>query len=211
MIQEDAQSDGRSRHAARARDAARHIRAARTRFPQRGRALARAGRRLTARDLALLAAGDIATSKCAAARSSRLPPRATNSRIPERRKPGGIVASSGYGLAPMIADWGGEPLDLGILPDTIEALRTHSRTRARRRSGRHAGRRFGRRPRSRAARAGAERLRARFLENRDAAGQAADLRAAGGKAVSRPARQSGVRRSSARFCSCGPLIAGCWA
>ncbi len=38
------------------------------------------------------------------------------------RKPGGIVASSGYGLSAMIAAWGGSTRDLGILPDTTEAL-----------------------------------------------------------------------------------------
>jgi molybdopterin molybdotransferase len=38
------------------------------------------------------------------------------------RKPGGIVASSGYGLAAMIARWGGSVRDLGILPDTADAI-----------------------------------------------------------------------------------------
>ena len=40
--------------------------------------------------------------------------------------------------------------------------------------------------------AGAQRLRAGFLEDRHAAGQAADLRAAGRNAASGPARQSGI-------------------
>ena len=38
------------------------------------------------------------------------------------RKPGGIVASSGYALAAMIERWGGDVIDLGILPDTQEAV-----------------------------------------------------------------------------------------
>jgi molybdopterin molybdotransferase len=38
------------------------------------------------------------------------------------RKPGGIVASSGFGLASMIEKWGGIAIDLGILPDTHEAV-----------------------------------------------------------------------------------------
>src|SRR6185312_8710853 len=47
------------------------------------------------------------------------------------RKPGGIVASSGFGLAAMIADWGGVATDLGIFPDTQEAVASiadHSRS-----------------------------------------------------------------------------------
>jgi len=39
-------------------------------------------------------------------------------------KPGGIVASSGYGLSGMIEAWGGEPIDLGILRDTVDAIST---------------------------------------------------------------------------------------
>jgi len=38
------------------------------------------------------------------------------------RAPGGIVASSGYGLSALVKKWGGEPVDLGILPDTMEAV-----------------------------------------------------------------------------------------
>ncbi len=38
------------------------------------------------------------------------------------RKPGGIVASSGYALAAMIERWGGDAIDLGILPDTADAV-----------------------------------------------------------------------------------------
>ncbi len=44
------------------------------------------------------------------------------SRPGEARKPGGIVASSGYGLAALIERWGGTAHDLGILPDTAEAV-----------------------------------------------------------------------------------------
>ena len=40
----------------------------------------------------------------------------------EAQRPGGIVASSGFALRALIESWGGELLDLGILPDTIEAL-----------------------------------------------------------------------------------------
>jgi len=100
----------------------RHIRAAGLDF-KRGAALAAKGRRLTARDLSLLAAGDVVHVEVC--RRPRIAFAATGdelSRPGETRKDGGIVASSGYGLAAMIENWGGEPHDLGILPDTAEAL-----------------------------------------------------------------------------------------
>jgi molybdopterin molybdotransferase len=40
----------------------------------------------------------------------------------EPRGPGGIVASSGYALSALIGKWGGETIDLGILPDTLDAI-----------------------------------------------------------------------------------------
>ena len=76
----------------------RHIRRAGLDFAQ-GDVLAAAGRRLGARDLSLIAAGDIAT--VAVRRRPRVFFAATGdelSRPGEARKPGGIVASSGYGL-----------------------------------------------------------------------------------------------------------------
>jgi len=88
-----------------------------------GAVLAEAGRRLSPRDLALLAAGDVADIMVRrrplvafAATGDEL------SRPGEPRKPGGIVASSVYGIAPLIAQWGGEARDLGILPDRPEAI-----------------------------------------------------------------------------------------
>ena len=100
----------------------RHVRAAGLDF-KRGSTLASKGHRLTARDLSLLAAGDIA--KVEVRHRPRIAFAATGdelSRPGEARKEGGIVASSGYGLAAMIENWGGEAHDLGILPDTVEAL-----------------------------------------------------------------------------------------
>jgi molybdopterin molybdotransferase len=38
------------------------------------------------------------------------------------RKPGGIVASSVYGISALIAQWGGQARDLGILPDRPDAV-----------------------------------------------------------------------------------------
>src|ERR1019366_1673445 len=79
--------------------------------------------RLAPRDLALLAAGDLAELEVRrrpviafAATGDEL------SRPGAARKPGGVVASSVYGLNPWIAQWGGEARDLGILPDKPEAI-----------------------------------------------------------------------------------------
>jgi molybdopterin molybdotransferase len=101
-----------------------HIRKAGLDFAK-GAVLARAGHRLTARDVSLLAAGDIAA--VSVHRKPAIAFAATGdelSRPGEPRKGGGIVASSGYGLAAMIERWGGTPRDLGILPDNAEAIAT---------------------------------------------------------------------------------------
>ncbi|HYM19339.1 MAG TPA: gephyrin-like molybdotransferase Glp [Micropepsaceae bacterium] len=81
------------------------------------------GRRLTARDLALLAATDFADVEVI--RRPRVALIATGdelSRPGAARKTGGIVASSIYALAALVRSWGGEALDLGILPDKPEAF-----------------------------------------------------------------------------------------
>jgi molybdopterin molybdotransferase len=121
VIQEDTDTNG-DRVTLLRSASARHIRAARLDF-KRGDTLAVASRRLTARDLALLAAGGIPNVDVrrrpviafASTGDELAPPEAA-------QRSGGIVASSGYALAALIRSWGGEPLDLGILPDTIEAL-----------------------------------------------------------------------------------------
>jgi molybdopterin molybdotransferase len=90
---------------------------------KKGETLAASGTRLTVRDVSLLAAGDVARVKVR--RKPRIAFFATGdelSRPGEPRKPGGIVASSGYGLSAPIENWGGLPIDLGILPDTSEAI-----------------------------------------------------------------------------------------
>ena len=104
--------------------AGQHIRAAGLDFAK-GEVLSSAGRRLTARDVSLLAAGDV--SQLSERRKPIIAFAATGDELShpgEPRKPGGIVASSGYGLAAMITRWGGAPRDLGILPDTEEAVAT---------------------------------------------------------------------------------------
>jgi molybdopterin molybdotransferase len=122
VIQEDTQATKNDVTLKEAATKGRHIRDAGLDF-KAGDVLAVAGRRLGPRDLSLLAAGDIA--RVDVRRRPRVAFVATGdelSRPGEVRKPGGITASSGYGLSAMIARWGGEPVDLGLLPDTIEAF-----------------------------------------------------------------------------------------
>jgi molybdopterin molybdotransferase len=100
----------------------RHIRDAGLDFKQ-GETLLRAGRRLAARDLSLLAAADL--SSVMVRRRPIVKFAATGdelSRPGEPRRAGGIVASSGYALAALVTGWGAKPIDLGILPDTLEAV-----------------------------------------------------------------------------------------
>jgi molybdopterin molybdotransferase len=88
-----------------------------------GEVLRPKGRRLSARDVALLAAGDLAN--VTVTRKPRVAIVATGdelSRPGEPRKDGGIVASSTYALQAMVRAWGGEPIDVGILPDKTEAF-----------------------------------------------------------------------------------------
>jgi molybdopterin molybdotransferase len=122
VIQENSEAKNDSVIVKSAAKPGQHIRRAALDFAG-GETLAHAGQRLTARDLSLLAAGDIAEVivrkkpvVAFAATGDEL------SRPGETRRHGGIVASSGYGLAAMIERWGGIPRDLGILPDTTEAI-----------------------------------------------------------------------------------------
>jgi len=84
-----------------------------------------AGKRISARDVALLAAADITAAKV------RHRPRVAIAAIGDElfapgtpRPPGSIAASTSYGLAAMIAAWGGTAYDLGILPDNAEEIAT---------------------------------------------------------------------------------------
>jgi molybdopterin molybdotransferase len=102
----------------------RHIRAAGQDF-RVGDILVGAGHRLGPRGLALLAAGDIAEV------SVRMRPRvfvaATGDELSvpgAPRKPGGVVASSVYGLCALVERWGGMAVNVGILPDRVESIQT---------------------------------------------------------------------------------------
>ena len=85
--------------------------------------LATKGTCLSARDLALLAAGDL--SHVEAVRRPVIVLASTGDELSlpgAPRKSGGIVASSVYGLMPWIGQWGGLPRNLGILPDDSTAI-----------------------------------------------------------------------------------------
>jgi len=88
-----------------------------------GEVLIRSGKRLTARDIAVIAAADLPFIRVT--RKPRVVLFATGdelSRPGEQRKDGGIVASSTYAIQAMIRNWGGEAIDGGILSDRIEAF-----------------------------------------------------------------------------------------
>lgn len=122
VIQEDADTEADGVVIKNVAQSGRHIRNTALDFAK-GSVLAPAGKRLTARDVALLAAGDVAS--VAVRRKPVIAFAATGdelSRPGEVRKQGGIVASSGYALAEMIERWGGKAHDLGIFPDTADAI-----------------------------------------------------------------------------------------
>lgn len=122
LVQEDAVVHGAE---VQFRDPAtrlRHVRQAGFDFKP-GDVLLPKGHRLTPRDLALLAAADY--SNVGVRKRPRVMFAATGDELSlpgEPRKSGGIVASSGYGLSALIRRWGGDPVDLGIVPDRVEAI-----------------------------------------------------------------------------------------
>src|SRR5258705_3094022 len=88
-----------------------------------GETLLGRGHRLSARDVALLAAADL--PQVPVTRKPRVAIVAAGdelSRPGQPRKDGGIVASSTYALQAMVRGWGGAAFDLGILPDRPEAF-----------------------------------------------------------------------------------------
>jgi len=122
VIQENTERSGDTVVIKSHAQAGRHVRPAGLDF-KKGDVLVPAGKRLSARDLALMAAGDV--SHATVRRKPRVTIVATGdelSRPGEPRKPGGIVASSAYGISALVEKWGGAPHDLGILPDHTESI-----------------------------------------------------------------------------------------
>jgi molybdopterin molybdotransferase len=90
---------------------------------RQGEVLVESGKRLTARDIAVVAAAD--RPRAMVRRRPRVTLFATGdelSRPGDSRKQGGIVASSIYAIEAMIREWGGDVHDGGILPDRMEAF-----------------------------------------------------------------------------------------
>jgi molybdopterin molybdotransferase len=122
VIQEDTESSGARVTVKEAPKRAQHVRKAGLDFAT-GDVLLTRGRRLSARDVALLAAAGFASVPVA--RKPHVAIVATGDELTppgEPRSPGGVVASSTYALAAMVQNWGGIARDLGILPDRAEAF-----------------------------------------------------------------------------------------
>lgn len=88
-----------------------------------GDTLVAAGQRLTARDLSLIAAGDIPELKVH--RRPRIAIAATGDELTPpgaKKNKGEIVASTGYALAAMVESWGAKANYLGIVPDSEDAI-----------------------------------------------------------------------------------------
>lgn len=99
-----------------------HVRAGGLDF-RGGETLLRKGHCLSARDIALLAAAEFGTLNVVA--KPRIALVATGDELVrpgEARGAGDIVASSTYALGAFAEKWGGTALDLGILPDKVEAF-----------------------------------------------------------------------------------------
>jgi len=120
VIQEDAVAQGMSVRIREAPRQGENIRERGLDF-RTGDVLLESGRRLSARDVALLASADFA--QLDVARKPRVAVVATGDELTrpgEPRSPGGIVASSTYAIQAMVREWGGEAVDLGIIPDRAD-------------------------------------------------------------------------------------------
>ena len=123
VIQENTRAEGDSVHVLETAAQGRHIRRAGYDFGA-GTVLVSAGRRLTAQDIGLIAAGNV--THVNVFRRPRVAFLATGDElVPPGGTPGPsqIIASTGVALAAMIRDWCGEPVDLGIARDTEEDIR----------------------------------------------------------------------------------------
>lgn len=101
-----------------------HIRGAGLDF-KAGTVLVPSGKKITARDMAVLAAGGVTQAKVR--RRPRVAIASVGDELAapgEERRPGDIYAATGYGLSAMISTWGGAPCDFGILEDNAEEIAT---------------------------------------------------------------------------------------
>jgi len=124
VMQEEVDREGDTIHFNPAALNSEYVRPSGLDFKQ-GAVLLPAGKRINSRDMALLAAGDVTQVKVR--RRPRVAIASVGDELSapgEPRKPGGITASTGYGLSAMITNWGGAPCDFGILPDTAQEIAT---------------------------------------------------------------------------------------
>ena len=122
VIQEDTEARDRRVTVREAPRPGQHVRAKGLDF-RTGESLLAPGRRLSARDVALLAAAGFA--EIAVTRRPVVAIIATGDELVRpgvAPGPGRVVASSTYALASMVEKWGGIAVDLGILPDRVEAF-----------------------------------------------------------------------------------------
>jgi molybdopterin molybdotransferase len=127
VIQEDAEAGEGFVTVKEGAAAGRHLRPAGLDFAA-GEVLLKCGHRLTARDLALVAAAGHA--RLQVRRKPRVALLATGDELArpgDILKPGQIVASNSFAVAAMIRSFGGDPIDLGIVRDdlfeTTQAIR----------------------------------------------------------------------------------------
>jgi molybdopterin molybdotransferase len=127
LLQEDAIGDGASVKVGEAVRPGRWIRRAGLDFRE-GEELLPAGRRLTARDIGLAAAGN--HPWLSVHRAPRIGILATGDEISlpgDPVAPGGIVSSNAHALAALVRTAGGVPLVLPIAPDDVAAIATAAR------------------------------------------------------------------------------------
>jgi molybdopterin molybdotransferase len=124
LLQEDAVAEGPCVRVKEAVTAARHIRRAGQDFTE-GDMLVPAGKRLNARDIGLIAAGN--HPWVSVHRRPRIALLATGDEIAlpgEPIPPGGVVSSNSHALAALVRAAGGEPMVLPVAPDNRDAIST---------------------------------------------------------------------------------------
>jgi len=121
VIQEDTRRDGDAIIAEQSEPVGRYVRVAGLDFSEGDRRLL-AGRRLTIRDIALAAAMDHAVVPVVARPRVAIFSTGDELRMPgQPLGPGQIVSSNGLALAAFARAEGAVPLDLGIIPDRLDA------------------------------------------------------------------------------------------